>query len=144
MKQARRIAILATAAVLALTATALAGKPKSGTYSGSLASPRTTYLVSMKLTGVTLSHITLSNVPFYCSSGGPAIPVTFPRTTISKAGRFTVKAVVKLTAGPKKGQVGEKLTLSGRFAHGKVSGTLKTDVVGIAQCSGSSRFTVTR
>jgi len=144
MKQARRIAILATAALLALSATALAGKPKSGIYHGALAAPRTTYLVSMRLAGVKLTHVTLSNVPIYCSGGGPAIPVTFPAAKISAAGRFTVKATVRIKVGPKKGQIGEKLTLSGRFAHGKVSGTLETVFVSFAQCSGRSRFTAAR
>lgn len=138
------MAVATTAALLALCATALAVARTSGTYKGNLASPRTTYLVSMNLKGAKLSQITLSNIPIYCSGGGPPIPVTFPKTTISKAGRFTVKATVRIKVGPKKGRIGEKLTLSGRFAHGKVSGTLKTDFVSFAQCSGSTRFTAKR
>jgi hypothetical protein len=144
-RTAGRFTVVVTmAALLALCATALAGAPKPGTYQGALAAPRTTYLVSMKLSGVKLTHITLSNVPIYCSGGGPAIPVAFPGSKLSAAGRFTANATVRIKVGPKKGQIGEKLTLSGRFAHGKVTGTLKTVFVGFTGCSGSSRFSAKR
>jgi hypothetical protein len=110
--------------VLALTASALAAAPASGTYRGTLAAPRTDISVSMKLAGTHLTKIKISNVPLYCSGGGPAIPTSFPSTHLSATHAFTVHATNRIKIGPLKGQVGEKLTMSGRFTkHGKVTGT---------------------
>jgi hypothetical protein len=134
-------AVAAVALVIAATAVA-ATSFKSGTYTGALAAPRTSYTVSLKLSGTKLGPVKISNIPFYCSSGGPPIPVSFPKAKISAAGVFKIKANAKIKAGPLKGQVGEKMTISGTFSKtGTVRGKLKTVVVHATQCSGSSAFT---
>jgi hypothetical protein len=144
----RRIATAAAVsavAALALAATALASGVKAGTYTGALVAPRTTFLVTLTTHGNTLRRATLSNVPIYCSGGGPAIPVRFGKATISPRGAFTAHGIYRIAVGPKKGQIGDRLTLSGRFSgHGTVSGTLRTVVVGIPSCSGTSRFSAKR
>ena len=132
------------ALALAVTATALAGAPRAGTYRGTLAPPRTAFTISMKLKGAKLTRIRISNVPFYCSSGGPAIPVGFPSTTISNSGRFRVRAVNRIKVGPLKGRIGEKLTLTGRFSHTTVKGRLTTVVPNAKVCNGSSAYTAKR
>ncbi|MGH2869377.1 MAG: hypothetical protein ACRDNK_17670 [Solirubrobacteraceae bacterium] len=131
---------------LTLVATALAaGSFKSGTYKGTLAAPRTGYTVSLKLSGTKLRPIKLNNIPFYCSGGGPPIPFTFPSTKISSAGAFTVSANNKIRVGPLKGQIGEKLTISGKFTKaGKVRGKLKTVYPKAKQCTGTSSFSAKR
>jgi hypothetical protein len=116
-----------TAALIALllAATAMAAAPKSGTYKGNLAPPQARIKISMKLSGKRLTHIRISNIPAYCSSGGPAVPVSFPATKLSASHRFTIHHHNKIKVGPLKGKVGEKFTLSGSFnTHGKVPGTL--------------------
>jgi hypothetical protein len=145
----RRIAgPAATGAVvttLALAATALAGGVTAGTYSGTLAPPRTAYLVTLTTHRSTLKRATLSNIPIYCSGGGPAIPVRFGTAKISSRGAFTAHGIYRIAVGPRKGKIGDRLTLSGRFSsHGTVSGTLHTVVVGIQGCSGTSRFSAKR
>jgi hypothetical protein len=140
---ARRAALGGLVLALTLAATALAaGSFQSGNYKGMLAAPRTAYTVSLKLNGTKLGPVKLSNVPLYCSGGGPAIPVTFRSTTISSTGAFKTTATVKIKVGPFKGQVGEKLTISGKFTKtGKVSGKLKTVFPKAKACTGTSTFT---
>ena len=88
---------------------------------------------------------TLSNVPLYCSGGGPPIPFTFKGTSISKGGAFKVRGVNRIKIGPLKGQIGEKLTLTGRFTgHGRVSGKLATVYPRAKTCGGTSRFSARR
>jgi hypothetical protein len=142
LHRARRVALTAVALALVVSATALAATFKSGTYKGTLAAPRTAYTVSLKLSGTKLGPVKLNNIPFYCSSGGPPLPVTFPKSKISSTGAFKIGATNKIKVGPLKGQIGEKLTISGTFTkHGTVHGTLKTVVPNAKQCDGSSAFT---
>jgi hypothetical protein len=143
----RRGWVVMTAAVIALllAATAVAAAPKSGTYKGNLAPPQALIKISMKLSGKRLTHIKISNIPAYCSSGGPAVPVSFPATKLSASHRFTIHHNNKITVGPLKGKVGEKFTLSGHFnTHGKVTGTLKTVFPFSSSCNGSSSFSAKR
>jgi hypothetical protein len=137
-------AAAAVALVLAVTASALAAAPPSGTYRGTLAPPRTDIKVSMKLAGTHLTQIKISDVPLYCSGGGKPIPTSFPSTHLSATHAFTAHTTNRIKVGPLKGQVGERLTMSGRFTHGKVSGTLKTVWPLAKSCGGRSAFSAKR
>ena len=83
----RRLLPLATLSAFVLAvAPAVAGstvKPKSGTYKGTLTAPRTEYAVTLTVSGGKLTKATVSNIPLYCSSGGPAIPVKFGGSKIA-------------------------------------------------------------
>jgi hypothetical protein len=142
MKRVTLIATGATVAIVAASAIASSTvKPKSGTYKGSLAAPRTAYTVSMHVAHGKLTKANLSNFPIYCSGGGPPIPITFPRAKVSKTGRFTTKSDYKIKLGPLKGKIGDRFVLSGAFtSHGTVSGKLKTVDLNIHKCGGASAF----
>ncbi len=93
-----------------------------------------------------LTKATVSDIPLYCASGGPAIPVTFTAASIaSKTGAFTTTGTSVVKVGPFKGKVGEKLELFGRFtSHGIASGFLQTSfVLNGPQCTGKSAFRAT-
>ena len=136
--------IAALATVLLVAAPAIANstfKPKPGTYSGSLAAPRTEYLVSLKIAHDKLAKAHLSNFPIYCSGGGPPIPITFPAAKVSRAGKFTTKSEYRIEVGPLKGKIGDRFVLSGTFSsHGTVSGKLKTVDLNFSKCGGTSAF----
>jgi hypothetical protein len=142
---ARRILTLATVLCLAIAVTAEAAstvKVQSGTYSGTLASPRTEYTLSLKVTASKLKKATLSNIPIYCSGGGPPIAIHFGAAAISKTGKFTSKAIYRIIEGPLKGKIGDRFTMKGAFTSaGTVSGTLRTIDASVPKCGGSSRFT---
>ena len=147
----RRLLPLATLSVFALAvAPAVAGstiKPKSGTYRGTLTAPRTEYAVTLTVSRGRLAKATVSNIPLYCSSGGPAIPVKFAGSTIAPAnGAFSTTGQYTIQVGPYKGKVGEKLKLSGRFSSkGTVSGALATTfVLNGPKCTGKNAFTAAR
>ncbi len=131
----------------ALTAVALAAKPnqvKGGSYSGGLLPATRGIGVSLKVSGngkqVTLLEI--SNIPAYCSSGGPPIPIKFEKASISSRGTFTSKAVYVIREGPLKGQVGETLKITGKFLKGRrEQGTLTTTYPKAHSCSGKSSYT---
>lgn len=127
---------------LASTAAAAGGPVKGATYSGSLAAPRSAITVTFKVSanGKKVTHLRISNLPLYCSSGGPAIPIKFKKAKI-KAGSFKSTGRYVLTAGPNKGKVGDKLSITGTFGSaGTESGTVKNTVVGAPQCSGHSAY----
>ena len=89
----------------------------------------------------------MSNIPFYCSSGGPAIPVKFAGSKIATSnGAFSTTGHYTIKVGPYKGKVGEKLKLSGRFSSkGTVSGVLATTfVLNGPKCTGKNAFTAAR
>ena len=136
--------IAALAAVVLVAAPAIASstvKPKAGTYSGSLAAPRTEYLVTLKVAHGKLAKAHLSNFPIYCSGGGPPIPITFPAAEVSLKGKFTTKSEYRIAVGPLKGKIGDRFALSGTFSSkGTVSGKLKTVDVNFAKCGGTSAF----
>jgi hypothetical protein len=147
----RRLLPLATLSVFALAvAPAVAGstiKPKSGTYRGTLTAPRTEYAVTLTVSRGRLAKATVSNIPLYCSSGGPAIPVKFAGSKIAAAnGAFSTTGQYTIKVGPYKGKVGEKLKLSGRFSSkGTVSGALATTfVLNGPKCTGKNAFTAAR
>ena len=147
----RRLLPLATLVAFVLAATpAVAGsitKPKSGTYKGTLAAPRTEYAVTLTVAHGKLTKATLSNIPLYCSSGGPPTPVKFAGSNIAPAtGTFSTTGKYSIKVGAYKGKVGEKLKLSGRFtSKGTVSGVLATTfVLNGPKCTGKTAFTATR
>jgi hypothetical protein len=147
----RRLLPLATLSAFVLAAApAVAGstiKPKSGTYKGTLTAPRTEYAVTLTVSGGKLTKARVSNIPLYCSSGGPAIPVKFAGSKIASAnGAFSTTGKYTIKVGPFKGKVGEKLKLSGRFtSKGTVSGVLATTfVLNGPKCTGNNPFTASR
>lgn len=147
----RRLLPLATVCAFALAAApAVAGstvKPKSGTYKGTLTAPRTEYAITLTVANGKLTKATVSNIPFYCSSGGPAIPVKFAGSKIATSnGAFSTTGHYTIKVGPYKGKVGEKLKLSGRFSSkGTVSGVLATTfVLNGPKCTGKNAFTAAR
>jgi hypothetical protein len=114
---------------------------KSGTYKGSLAAPRTEYIVSLHVSHGKLTSGHLSNFPIYCSGGGRPIPITFPAAKVSKTGKFTTDSEYKIDVGLLKGKIGDRFVLSGTFSsHGTVSGKLKTVNLEARTCGGSSAF----
>ena len=125
-KAHRALLVVIAVGVLSYTGVALAANQvKGASYSGQLAAPRTSYLVSFKVSasGKQVTALKVSNAPFYCSGGGRAIPVSFASATISKAGTFTSTGKYVIVEGPLKGQVGTKLKLTGKFGkHGGEQG----------------------
>jgi hypothetical protein len=139
-------------AVLAICAVgvAFAAKPKSpvvkgGSYTGTLAAPRTSITVSFKVSknGKQVTGLKTNNLPFYCSGGGRPVPIAFKNATISKAATFTSTGVQIISSGPKKGQKGATLRITGRFlASRKESGKVTTTFpksLGTS-CNGTSQY----
>lgn len=141
-------AILAVFMLAAATAVASSAiKPRAGTYKGTLVAPRTEYAVTLTVSNGKLSKATLSNIPLYCSSGGPATPVKFASSKIAPTtGAFSTTGKYSIKVGPYKGEVGEKLKLSGRFkSNGTVSGVLATTfVLNGPRCTGKTAFSAAR
>jgi hypothetical protein len=149
----RRISpAIAVSAALALSAggAAFAAKPvsvvvKGGSYTGTLAAPRTSIAVQFKVSknGKQVTALKTSNLPFYCSGGGRPVPITFKNTTISKAGTFTSTGAQIISTGPKKGQKGATLKITGRFLAGrKEAGKITTKFPASTgtSCNGSSNY----
>jgi hypothetical protein len=139
--------LLATSVVLAVLLVAnvaLAASPvKGGSYAGSLIPARDGVTVSFKVSanGNKVTGLSTSNVPLYCSGGGKPIPVHFKNATISSKGTFSSTGKYLVLEGPKKGQVGANLEISGKFLEGgKERGTLRTSYVGFPGCSGISAY----
>jgi hypothetical protein len=129
---------------------ALGAKPKSpvvkgGSYIGTLAAPRTSITVSFRVSknGKQVTGLKTNNLPFYCSGGGRPVPIAFKTATISKAATFTSTGVQIISSGPKQGQKGATLTITGRFLAGrKESGKVTTTFpksLG-STCNGTSRY----
>jgi hypothetical protein len=145
---ARKSKVLSAGAVslLALVvvgAALAASQVKGGSYTGSLIPSRDGALVSFKVSssGKQVSALTISNVPLYCSGGGKPIPVHFKNALISSKGTFSSTGRYLVLEGPKKGQVGAKLKITGKFLKSGVEqGTLTTSYVGFANCSGKSPY----
>jgi len=118
-------------------------KPRPGTYKGVLAAPRTEYRVTLVVSHGGLTRAAVSNIPLYCSSGGPPTPVRFAASKIAPSGAFSTTGRYTIKIGRFKGKVGEKLKLSGRFgSSGSVSGVLATTfVLNAPHCVGRTGFT---
>ena len=140
-------AACAALGVLVVASTALgAGQVKGGSYKGSLNPSNNGVLVSFKVSasGKQVSALTITNTPIYCSGGGRAIPVHFKNASISSKGTFSSTGKYVIVEGPKKGQVGTKLKITGKFLKGKAEqGTLTTTYVGAPSCGGKSSYTTT-
>lgn len=140
-------ALIAAVAVgmLGFTGAALAANQVKGAkYSGQLAAPRTSYLVSFRVStnGKQVTGLKISNTPFYCSGGGRPVPVSFAKATISPQGRFTSTGTYVIVEGPLKGQVGTRLTITGRFAKGgKEQGVITSTYPKARACNGKSSYT---
>jgi hypothetical protein len=133
------------AGVLGCTGAAIAANQvKGGSYSGTLASPKTSYVVSFRVSGngKQVTGLTVNNTPFYCEGGGRAIPVRFQNASISKSGSFTSAGKFVIKEGPLKGQVGTKLKITGKFGPGGTEhGTLTSTWPKAPQCTGKSSYT---
>lgn len=143
----KRKVLTASAVLLALlvvvSGALAAGQVKGGSYAGSLIPSRDGVLVSFKVSssGKQVSALTITNIPLYCSGGGKPIPVHFKNAPISSKGTFSSTGKYVIAEGPKKGQIGTKLKIAGKFLKGgKEQGTLTTTYVGFANCSGKSSY----
>src|SRR6185312_4766971 len=134
----------ALAVLLVVASGALAASQiKGGSYTGSLVPSRDGVLVSFKVSssGKQVSALTITNIPLYCSGGGKPIPVHFKNAQISSKGTFSSTGKYVIAEGPKKGQIGNKLKITGKFLKGgKEQGTLTTTYVSFASCSGKSSY----
>jgi hypothetical protein len=145
MSRPSRILLAAAllAALLATPAAIAAAPKKGGSYRGTLAAPRTSIAVTFKVSasGRKVSALKISNMPLYCSGGGPAVPITFKPASIAK-GKFKSTAKQTISAGPSKGQTGATLSITGKFAsHGKQSGKLTIKYPNAPACGGTSTYT---
>ena len=135
-----RVATLTAILSLVIVGAALAAL-KSGTYKGNLTGHNKAIAITMKLAGKKLSAISIDGLPLYCQGGGGPVKITFKSTSISNTGTFTTTAAYKYSVGLYKGQVGNHLSLKGKFkSGGTVSGTLKTTYVRSPSCGGSEGF----
>jgi hypothetical protein len=136
--------VCALASTLVLVSVALAATVvKGGSYRGGLIPARDGVVVSFKVSanGKKVIGLSTSNIPLYCSGGGPPIPIHFKSATISGKGTFSSTGVYHILEGPKKGQVGGKLKITGKFLKGrKEQGTVTTSYVGFATCGGKSPY----
>jgi hypothetical protein len=146
-RKAQRALLLAIAVgVLGCTGVALAttNQIKGARYSGQLAAPRTSYLVSFKVSanGKRVTALKINSTPFYCQGGGPPTPVSFASATVSKTGTFTSTGKYVISEGPLKGQVGTKLKITGKFGkQGSEQGTVTSTFKKTSSCSGKSSYT---
>src|SRR3954452_18245749 len=138
----RRFVYLAAAltGALLVTPAAIAAAPtKGGSYRGTLAAPRTSIAVTFKVSanGRKVSALKVSDLPLYCSGGGPATPITFKAAAIV-SGKFKSTGKQTITTGPLMGQPGATLVITGKFAsRGKESGKLTTSYAKAPTCGGT-------
>jgi hypothetical protein len=130
--------------VLGLASAALgANLLKGGSYKGGVTPANDGVVVSFKVSssGKLVTALTISNTPLYCSGGGKPTPVHFKNAAISAAGTFASTGKYVISEGPKKGQVGTRLKITGKFLKGhKEQGVLTTTYVGFSNCSGKSSY----
>ncbi len=134
---------VAVALLIVASAALAASQVKGGSYKGSLTPARDGALISFKVSssGKQVTALSVSNTPLYCEGGGPPTPVRFKNASISAAGTFSSTGQWVIKEGPKKGQVGTKLKITGKFLKGKAEqGTIATTYVGFPSCSGKSAY----
>jgi len=134
---------VAVALLIAAGAALAANQVKGGSYKGSLTPARDGALISFKVSssGKQVIALSVSNTPLYCEGGGPPTPVRFKNASISTGGTFSSTGQWVIKEGPKKGQVGTRLKISGKFLKGKAErGTITTTYVGFPNCSGKSAY----
>jgi hypothetical protein len=130
--------------VVVASAALAAAQIRGGSYKGSLVSANDGVMVSFKVsaTGKQVTALEISNTPIYCNGGGRPIPVHFKNAAISGKGTFSSTGQYVIVEGPKKGQVGTKLRITGKFLKGRAEqGVLTTTYVGIPGCGGKSPYT---
>lgn len=137
----------AIAVMVAIAGAALASsgssQVKGGTYTGALLPSSTGIEVSFKVSsnGKKVTSLRTSNVPIYCSGGGPPIPIHFKDASISAKGAFASSGQSIIKVGPFKGRVGEKLKITGKFLKGAgEQGTLTTTYPKAPACGGKSSY----
>jgi hypothetical protein len=131
------------ALLLVASAALAASQVKGGSYRGGLVPSKEEIVVSFKVStsGKQVSSLQISNTPLYCSGGGRPTPVHFKNASISSAGTFSSTGRYVIAEGPKKGQVGTKLKIVGKFLKGMTEkGTVTTTYVGFPNCSGKSSY----
>ncbi len=129
-----------------VTCAALAAdQVKGGSYRGGLVPAKQEIVVSFRVSssGKQVTALQISNTPLYCSGGGRPTPVHFKNAAISGNGTFTSSGRYVIQEGPKKGQVGTKLKISGKFLKGEAErGELTTTYLGVPNsCGGKSSYT---
>ncbi len=134
------VAMLGTAGAV-LAAAPVKGATYKGKFKAGFDMPKISFKVSAD--GKRVTHLHTSDVGLYCVGGGGVVPTNFKDATISANGTFksTAKDIIKI--GPRKGQVGENLKITGTFkSGGKESGTMTTTYAGgiSTTCSGSSKY----
>jgi hypothetical protein len=143
--QMRGSAAAVVLAALVIAPAAIATAPKKGhSYRGTLAAPRNAITVTFKVssTGKKVTRLKISNLPIYCSGGGPAQPITFKSATITSKGTFKSTGKQTISSGPLKGQIGATLSITGTFvAGGKERGKLTVKYPKSPDCGGSSKYT---
>lgn len=141
-----RIAVLGfvLAGFAAGPAVALAAAPQTGaSYAGTLAAPRTSIAVSFAVSanGRKLTKLRISDIPLFCSGGGPPVPITFKAATISKAGTFKSTGVQHISTGPLTGQLGARLSITGTFgAGGSEHGAVTVKFPTAKSCDGTTTY----
>jgi hypothetical protein len=144
------MAVVAVAVgVLACAGAAVAAsKVEPGSYSGTLAAPRTEIKIKFKVSsnGKQVTALTISNAPLYCAGGGAPRSTRFANATISKSGTFTSTGKYVIIEGPFKGQVASRLKITGTFlGGGRERGMLTTKLLKApADCSGTSSYSTTK
>jgi hypothetical protein len=137
-------AVCAAVTLLVVVSTAFAANQVSGgSYKGALVPSRDGAVVSFRVSssGKQVTALSISNTPLYCSGGGRPTPVHFKNASISGDGTFASTGKYVILEGPKKGQVGTKLKITGKFLKGRAEqGTVTTTYVGFSNCSGKSSY----
>jgi hypothetical protein len=133
----------AVALLVAASAAVAASQVKGGSYVGSLTPTRDGVVVTFKLSssGKQVTELSVSNTPLYCSGGGPPTSVRFKNASVSAGGTFSSSGQWVINEGPKRGQVGTKLKITGKFLKGGAElGTITTSYVGSPSCGGKSSY----
>lgn len=131
-------------ATMLFAAGALAAHPvKGASYNGPLlpATKQVTVSFTVSANGHEVTRLRISNLPLYCSGGGRAVPERFHNAKLTKAGTFKSAAKQIITVGPHKGQVGARLSITGRFTTTGERGTLTTTFSKAPSCGGKSAYT---
>jgi len=138
--------IVATVATLAAAAVVLAAAPVRGaTYKGTFNAGFDTVRLSFKVSsnGKRVTNLRVSDTGLYCPGGGGVSPVHFRDASISANGTFKSTGEYRIAIGPRKGQIGQQLAITGTFKSGKrETGTMKTTYTGLVSsaCSGQSTY----
>lgn len=137
---------VATVAMLAAAAVALAATPVTGaTYNGTFKAGFDTVRLSFKVSsnGKRVTNLRVTDTGLYCAGGGGVTPVHFNDAGISATGTFRSTGEYRIAIGPRSGQIGEELAITGTFKTGRrEGGTMKTTYTGSvsSSCSGQSSY----